>query len=116
MFEWYSKSIIFYMFIMCCSSIICTNNAKKNGWIEDANVVGPSIEGFINLFCLSAVPIVRFLVVLSMFVAATFTKEQLEEWTKKLEEDDELVDLDDCEVHYYEDLDEHDGEDCDDNN
>ena len=99
MFEWYFKSIIVYMIIMCCASMICADKAKKNGWLEEVDIVGPSYGGFLNLFCISAVPIVRLLTVLIMFVAAIYTKEQVEEWAKKLEEDDELVDYDDCEVH-----------------
>lgn len=113
MFEWYFKSIVIYIIVMYCTNIICSKKAKENGWIDDAKLIDPSANIFVTLFCMSAVPVARLLLVVFMFVAALCTKEQLEEWRKKIEEANAELDLD-----YYddEDVDEYDDEDLNNNN
>ena len=84
MFEAYLKSIVIYMVILRAEKFIFKDNILKNGW---GNEQPSNNKGSLAyLFCVSAVPIFRFLLVIAFFVLATTKKTDIEAHIKKFED------------------------------
>ena len=82
MLKVYLTSVIIYMIIIYCMCAIFMDSIKSKGWISE--IKKGSKLGV--LFTLSAVPILRFFVVVLIFYMATHTKEQFDEWYKEVQE------------------------------
>ena len=85
MFEAYLKSIVIYMIILKSEKVIFKNSILKNGWGNESSFNNKGSLAY--LFCVSAVPIFRFLLALAFFVFATTKKTDIEARIKKFEGD-----------------------------
>ena len=90
MLEIYFKSIIIYMIIICCSSLICKERIKERFDKLKNNSKEKKKKSFIsrisNLFILSAIPVLRFIIVLAIFFISFCSKEDFEKMIKKSKE------------------------------
>jgi len=84
MLTFYISSIIIFMIIIYCECFIYEQKIKENGWLYD-NTSKPN--KFVTLFCLSAIPFFRVLVVIVILCLGTYTKEDYEKYRKKLEDE-----------------------------
>lgn len=80
MIKIYLASVIIYMIIIYCTIFIFNDSMKDKGWGTTAQ---RKVNRLTVLFCLSAVPILRVIVLASILYLATHTKEEVE---KLLEE------------------------------
>lgn len=84
MFEAYLKSIVIYMIILRAEKFIFKDSILKNGWGNESSSNNKGSLAY--LFCVSAVPVFRFLLVLGFFVLATTKKTDIESRIKKFED------------------------------
>ena len=73
----YLSSIIFWIVIIYSLIIIFQEKIIENGWLN--RPINRKINGYLLLFCMSAVPILRLLVVVCIFLMACYTEEELNE-------------------------------------
>lgn len=85
MLKIYISSVIIWMIIIYCAAKIFGPQIKNNGWTTTAK---PTMGKWTTLFVVSAIPLLRLLV-LSVFVyMALYTKEQYETIKKEREDND----------------------------
>lgn len=82
MLKIYLTSVIIYMIIIYCTCSIFADGIRAKGWISEQK----SKSKLGALFTLSAVPILRFFVVVLILYMATHTKEQFNKWYKEVQE------------------------------
>lgn len=71
----YLTSVLIYMIIIYAVIYMGQYKIKENGWLDGEKKKG---SGVISLLCLSAVPIFRLFVVITVFVMAAMPKEEFE--------------------------------------
>lgn len=81
----YLTSVLIYMIIIYCTCAIFEGGIKAKGWISEQKSKGK----WSTLFMLSAVPILRFFVVILIFYMSTHTKEEFDKWYKEVQENKE---------------------------
>ena len=81
MLQFYFSSVFIYMIIINCVAIILKPKLIDNGWI-DPNKHAPFLRRVTNLFVLSAVPVLRLLIISGMLYMTTITKEEFEHGRK----------------------------------
>jgi hypothetical protein len=80
-------SVIVWMFIIYCSSVIFETGIKNKGWTDGMPDEKHGVITILKyLLILSAVPVIRVFVVISMVLMATHTKD---EWNEMFKKDDE---------------------------
>lgn len=77
----YLMSVAIWMIIIYAMAAIFESSIKEKGWLKDKESKKRGV--FTSLFLLSAVPIIRFIVALCIFIMATYTPEQIEEFKNK---------------------------------
>lgn len=82
MLKIYLTSVVIYMIIIYCTCKIFENAIRSNGWISEKKKGGKLGV----LFTLSAVPLLRFIVVVLIVYMASNTKEEYEKWYKEFQE------------------------------
>lgn len=82
MLEFYLSTVVIWMIIIFCLTFIFKESIKKN-WYGQINKKKSIVSGFGALFAISAVPILRFLIVIMIVYMATHTKEEFEKFCKK---------------------------------
>lgn len=87
MLKVYFSSVLIWMIIICCTISIFKNAIVEKGWVDPNKK--SSENGWKCLFVLSAIPIIRFFVFISIIVMSTYTKEQFDEWCEKVKNKDE---------------------------
>lgn len=88
MLKFYLSSVIIYMIIMHAMLSMFKPAMKEKGWLSNETVKTNRIAG---LFILSAIPIVRLVIVVFIFYTATHTKEEFDKWQAEvIEQNKEL--------------------------
>lgn len=87
MLKIYLSSILIWMIIIYCACFIFEKQVRENGWLTTENKSKDG--GLKTLFVLSAIPVVRLFVFIIILVMTTYTKEQFDEWYKKVKNKDE---------------------------
>lgn len=82
MIKVYCQTVLVWMIIIYCLCYVFEYSIRKNGYL-DKQEKHSSIEKFISLLKLSAIPFFRLFVVFTIFLMATYPKDVLIE---KLEE------------------------------
>lgn len=82
MLKIYLTSVIIYMIIIYCTCQIFKDAIRSKGWINEKR--NGSKLGI--LFTLSAVPVLRFFIILLVIYMSTHTKEEYEKWYKEFQE------------------------------
>ena len=80
MIKFYLQSVLIFMIIIYSMLQICKEKIKANGWKSEEQQHNNKWSG---LFVLSAVPVLRVLVIVVVLMMAVYTKEQFD---AKLEE------------------------------
>jgi hypothetical protein len=88
MLKIYLTSIVIWMIINFCTIQIFQFKIKDNGWLE-LETTNQTTSPFMYLFTMSAVPLIRVLVLVVIIYMSIYTKEQFEEYKIKHEKDDE---------------------------
>lgn len=78
MLKIYLSSVIAWMIIIYCVSAILESKLRDNGWPGSDKTQKTKMSKLKALFILSAVPILRLLVVGGVVCMATITKEEYE--------------------------------------
>ena len=90
MLEIYLKSIIVYMVIIYCATSVCKDSFIKRMNSFNNNFEYKKKKSFIsrisNLFVLSAIPVLRFIIILAIFFISFCSKEDFEKMIKKSKE------------------------------
>ena len=73
----YFSSIIFWLVIIYSLIIIFQEKITENGWLN--RPVNRKINGYLLLFCISAVPIIRVFFAVAIVLMALYTEEELNE-------------------------------------
>lgn len=81
MLKIYLISVVIWMIIIYAMAAICEASIKTNGWTKDKESKKRGVIS--SLFILSAVPVFRIIVVISMFIMAAYTPEQVEEMKRR---------------------------------
>lgn len=76
----YLTSVIIYMIIIYSMTFIFGDTMKAKGWAASEK---PNANKLVILFCLSAVPILRIFVLVSILYMATHTKEEFDKWQEE---------------------------------
>ena len=77
MLKFYLTSIFIFAFIMFGGFMLFGDKIKENGWVDESKK-NSHAEGIFALIWMSSIPIFRLLIVVFIFVAACYTKEQFE--------------------------------------
>jgi hypothetical protein len=88
MLKIYLSSVIAWMIIIYCVSAILESKLRDNGWIGIDKIQKTKMSKLKSLFILSAVPILRLLVVGGVVCMATITKEEYEKVKADLHEEE----------------------------
>ena len=79
----YLKSVLIYMIMIFAATYMGQYKIKENGWVNEAKKLERNF--LISLFCLAAIPVLRFAVVLALLRMTSMTKEDFEKKKKELE-------------------------------
>lgn len=85
MLKIYLSSIVIWMIIIYCAVKICGPKIAENGWLESSK---HTMGKWTALFVLSAIPLLRLIVLSVLFYMAIYTKEQYEKTQKEFKDDD----------------------------
>lgn len=72
----YLSSIIFWVILLYSLIIIFQEKIIENGWLKP---VSNHVNPYLLLFCMSAVPILRVLFAVCIFLMAWYTEEEFNE-------------------------------------
>lgn len=86
MFALYFSSILVWMIIIYSLILLFKRQIVDNGWLNKA--VTTNTNGYVVLFAISAVPIIRFLMAIGIVIMAYYTEDELNELTKRNDEED----------------------------
>lgn len=81
MLKFYLTTVVIWMIIIYATVKILGPGIKEKGWIKSDT--STKRGRFSTLFTLAAVPFIRLLVWILLFVMCTYTHEQFEEWKNK---------------------------------
>lgn len=81
MLKFYLTSVIVYMIMIFAAAYIGQYKIKANGWLDDAKKQG---SPWVYLFCISAVPIFRLLIVIVIFMMMSITKEDFDKYVDEV--------------------------------
>lgn len=84
MLKVYLISVVIWMIIIFCTTYLFAEQIKQKGWIE-TNKHGSFFKALFNVFCMSVVPLLRLLFLITILLMAGVTKEEFEEMTRKNE-------------------------------
>lgn len=76
MFKFYIGTVICWMIIIWCSIRLCKDKIIENGWLNNARKL--DMTPFGALFCVSAIPFLRFLVFIVVIYMACVSKDDHE--------------------------------------
>lgn len=76
MFKFYIGTVICWMIIIWCSIRLCKDNIIENGWLSSAKKLNMTPFGV--LFCVSAIPFLRFLMFIVVIYMACVSKDDHE--------------------------------------
>lgn len=85
MLKFYFGTIIFYMIVIFSTTCLTKEKIKENGWLN--GVKKTNMRLIPALVVISSIPVVRFSVVITLFVMYGTTKEKYEEELRKYKED-----------------------------
>ena len=85
MLKFYFVTIIFYMIVIFSVTCLAAEKIKENGWLNGAKK--SNMHWTAMLVVISSIPVIRFFVVIMMFIMYSTTKEKYEEKLRKYKED-----------------------------
>lgn len=77
----YLTSVLIYMIIIYCESKMFKDNIYKNGWLDNTEKKKNNKLG--ALFCMSAIPIIRTIIVITFCVMFIYPKEKVKVWIEE---------------------------------
>lgn len=81
MLKFYLTTVVIWMIIIYATAKITAPVIKEKGWIKsDASTKKGKLS---TLFTLAAIPVIRLLVWVFLFVMCTYTHKEFEEWINK---------------------------------
>lgn len=83
MIKFYMTTVVIWMVIIYATIFVTKEAIKNNDWVTEKKDTTP-LGTIIALFCMSAIPIYRFIVVCSLIMMSVKTKEEFEKWRKTL--------------------------------
>jgi len=81
MLKFYFGTIIFYMIVIFSTTCLFKDKIKENGWLDGAKKT--NMHWLAMLMVMSSIPVIRFFIVVILFVEACVTKEKYEEELEK---------------------------------
>ena len=81
MLQFYLTTVVIWMIIIYATIQVLGPTMKEKGWVKDNTSTKRS--GFSTLLTVAAVPILRLLIWIFLFIASMYTREQIEEWGKR---------------------------------
>lgn len=85
MLKFYFGTIIFYMIVIFSVACLFEEKIKENGWLNGAKKY--KMHWLACLVIMSSIPVIRFFIVVMMFVMVAVTKEKYEEELRKYKKD-----------------------------
>ena len=76
MFKFYIGTVICWMIIIWCSTRLCKDKIIENGWLNTAKKF--NMTSFSVLFCVSAIPFFRLLMLIVVIYMACVSKDDYE--------------------------------------
>ena len=86
MLQAYLVSICIWMIIIFCAAVLFAETIKQKGWIDSGEHAG-FFDMWFKLFCMSAVPLLRIVFLLTIIFMSAVSKEEYEEMKKKIDHD-----------------------------
>ena len=83
MLKFYFATIVIWMIITECVIVITKPMIIKNGWAYEGKSKKNLIKSLLYSFCFSAIPVLRFCVVLMFVVMSGVTKEKYDAWIEE---------------------------------
>lgn len=83
MLGFYFKTIIFWAIVIFCSLAVCAQKIKENGWCDNRSQVYPPQKALILICCVCAIPFLRLLVVVVIYIMAGMIPNECDEWLNK---------------------------------
>ena len=84
MINFYMATVAIWMVIIYATTFVTAEAIRKNGWVTEKKETTP-LGVIIALFCMSAIPIYRFVVVCVLIMMSGKTKEEFEKWRNSLD-------------------------------
>ena len=82
MLKIYLTSVFIYMIMIYAIAYLGQYKIKENGWLDDSKKKG---NPWVALFCLSAVPVFRLVVIIALFIMIGMTKEDFDKLVNETE-------------------------------
>lgn len=79
MIKFYLQGVLIFMIIIYSSIYIMQDKIKDNGWVD---VEKKSDNKWFGLFVVSAIPVVRVLIIVCIFMMAAKTKEEFDKFVE----------------------------------
>lgn len=76
MLQMYLASIFIWIVILNCVALICASKIINNGWLE--NYQAFNNKGFMYIFMIACIPVMRLFVAIAIIVMASMTPEEYE--------------------------------------
>lgn len=83
MLQFYLTTVAIWLIILYALAFLSKDAIRKNGWLDDTKKPKYKFQGFLTAVALSAIPIFRLIAVLTIFIMAYKTKEEVDELIKE---------------------------------
>lgn len=76
----YLITIVVWFIMIFSAIVICAPAIIDNGWLNKNKKHYSPQQSILVLFCVSAIPIMRFVMLVMVFVMANMTSEEFDKW------------------------------------
>lgn len=83
MLQFYFTTVAIWFTILYALAFVCEDAIKENGWLKDAKQPKYRFQGFLTAVALSAIPVFRLIIAITILMMAYKTKEELDALKKK---------------------------------
>lgn len=77
MLQFYLTTVAIWLIILYALIFVCRNTIKENGWLENNKKQKSVLQGFLTIVALSAIPVFRVIMAITILVMACKTKEEV---------------------------------------
>ena len=80
MLKFYLTTVVIWMIIIWATATICGPGIKEKGWIKNDT---STKRGKYSTLIVAAIPLIRLLVWIFLFIMCSYTYEEFEKWVNK---------------------------------
>lgn len=77
MLQFYLTTVAIWLIILYALAFVCEDAIKENGWLENNKKPKSILQGFLTAVALSAIPVFRVIIAITILMMACKTKEEV---------------------------------------